>query len=406
MTTLNNSETETRQNTLANMRLDVTQQEKDHNQDQNQISKKAKKSVTLVAPSNAAVKQAKNQLDNQDPNQQSSALLHFSYTCPGLHGPGSNTIVKVRSTVLYCIYFQQNYTYLFIYIYQGFLFVHHSVIYLLLVLSNYQNQKRRSLADLLSDSRPLVIPLIQRAYCWSTATTIPGWWKSTVIGAAHSVGKAIYMEKDNQFWCLDGQQRVTTTALLVAAARDALLALRSSLNIDDNQTRNRVLASIERAVSAFNALLFLDVAAAAAWVKQQQATIANNDGAPVIAVGERLEFSRLIPSHVDRQPFFELITAQLINDNSQTTHNAFALSAATLQSKQYDSKSFFDARFAELMAQAQEPNEDNNFCAGSIEDAVNAVIARAHSATEMQHMIIDVQSENARVAQIYQWLQV
>jgi len=121
----------------------------------------------------------------------SAGVQHLSYTCPGLHGPESRNLIEPRKY-----------------------------------------------SSLLSGKTVIVIPLIQRAYCW-TSSQFAGWWGDVVVGrrgstpdGSHGTGKAIFTrqggysagEGTETLVCIDGQQRVTTTMLLTAAFRDAALA--------------------------------------------------------------------------------------------------------------------------------------------------------------------------------------
>ena len=72
-------------------------------------------------------------------------------------------------------------------------------------------------------ARRLRIPFFQRRYCWSE----PQW--ATLLrdveacgGAGHALGRlTCAVEADGRLLVIDGQQRSTTCALLLAAVRDA-----------------------------------------------------------------------------------------------------------------------------------------------------------------------------------------
>ena len=72
----------------------------------------------------------------------------------------------------------------------------------------------------------LLIPLFQRRYCWSEQQWEPLW--QTVCGLAaqgegaqHSLKRLLCLERPGGSVVLDGQQRLTTTCVLLAALRDA-----------------------------------------------------------------------------------------------------------------------------------------------------------------------------------------
>eukprot|EP00026_Physarum_polycephalum_P006056 Phypoly_transcript_06097.p1 GENE.Phypoly_transcript_06097~~Phypoly_transcript_06097.p1 ORF type:complete len:502 (+),score=75.42 Phypoly_transcript_06097:124-1629(+) len=249
-------------------------------------------------------------------------LQHFSYTCPGLHGAGSHTRVQ-----------------------------------------------RMSFEQLFSSPMRVIIPLFQRSYCWNTSTTVPAWWRDTSHASTHSCGKAVFRTHDDAMWCLDGQQRVTTTMLLAASARDALLRL---------QHRSPTLPHLGTALAKLDAVLFIDVSAAHAFAAARTP----------IAEGQRLDFSRLIPSFCDRRHFFELIITGLAANGTDEL-----LSETTRHSIQYDTKHYFDDQFQHMLDSNTKPAL-----------ALDAVASRAMTALKMQLMMIEPLA-NINVAQVYQYLQ-
>lgn len=254
-------------------------------------------------------------------------LQHFSYTCPGIHGPGSHTNVQRMS-------FEQFFNPL--------------------------------------SSMHVIIPLFQRSYCWSTTTTVPAWWRDT-NKPVHSCGKLLFKAHEGGVWCLDGQQRVTTTMLLMASARDALLRLQHN----NPDSLLLLQPSLSSALAKLEALLFVDIPAAHSFAASRTP----------IEEGQRLLFSRLIPSYFDRCPFFELIVGGLVANGTDDW-----LSEATRSSIQYNTKHYFDEQFQHML--------DSNTPAAALE----AVASRATSAVNMQMMMIEPLS-NINVAQVYQWMQ-
>jgi hypothetical protein len=179
----------------------------------------------------------------------------------------------------------------------------------------------------------------------------------------------VFKTQNGAQWCLDGQQRVTTTMLLTASARDALLRI---------QQQHPDLPTLSSALAKLDAVLFVDIPAAYAHAAAQTE----------IAVGERLSFCRLVPSFLDRQPFFELMTRGLASRGTDAL-----LSESTLHSVQYDTKHYFDEQFQQLLDSNSRPV-----------DAVDAVMDRATAALNLQLMMIEPLS-TVNVAQVYQWLQ-
>jgi hypothetical protein len=58
---------------------------------------------------------------------------------------------------------------------------------------------------------------------WESKTLV-GWWNDVLKGASHSVGKMIFKRQHNILLCVDGQQRCTTTMLLLLALRSLAAA--------------------------------------------------------------------------------------------------------------------------------------------------------------------------------------
>lgn len=163
----------------------------------------------------------------------------------------------------------------------------------------------------------IVIPLFQRRYCW-TEKQGANWWldvrnptKRGGWNSSHNTGKIVVMKHGSgsvyQMVCIDGQQRLTTTTLLVAAIRDAAMAIAPS-----------GAAALVALLSRVNKLLH----------------VGNADG-------ERTHSSlRLQPSYIDRASFFSILGHSTHQPQStQTSVNPFMVSM----------KSLFDLRVAEVL---------------------------------------------------------
>jgi hypothetical protein len=109
----------------------------------------------------------------------------------------------------------------------------------------------RSFRQLLhDDALQVVIPLFQRKYCWEPAQGTK-WFqdlrkvvKRNGWNGCHGTGKAIFKPLLSShgapaFICVDGQQRITTTSVLLMALRDALLR-----EVDDAAARSSLEAQI------------------------------------------------------------------------------------------------------------------------------------------------------------------
>ena len=175
---------------------------------------------------------------------QSLHLKQMSYLCPGLHGPDSR-----------------------------------------------QNIQRKTFGDFLtemSDSKTgsrLIIPLFQRRYCWDE-TRVRGWVRDVFCGkrdlfGAHNCGKIVMKEFEGDFLVIDGQQRLTTESLLLAAIRDKALDLENS----------------EELIEKLESILYCSGR------RPENVTFYKN--------GIDSAFSIVAPSLCDRQSYFQCITEGL-----------------------------------------------------------------------------------------------
>eukprot|EP01139_Manchomonas_bermudensis_P000941 Amastigsp_a1137_20.p3 type:complete len:399 gc:universal Amastigsp_a1137_20:68-1264(+) len=159
-----------------------------------------------------------------------SPLAHSLYHCPGLHGPGSGTDVRSQTFA----------------------------------------------AILSPDAETCIsIPLFQRRYCWSTRQ-LRRFWDDIHSAASfkpHHVGKIIFGPAE-RLVCIDGQQRITSILLAVAAVREVVLSLVPQTIGDD-----AAAARAGEIVAYANRVLF----------------VGGDTEAPATA--------RLIPSLEDRAPF-------------------------------------------------------------------------------------------------------
>ena len=109
-----------------------------------------------------------------------------------------------------------------------------------------QSIGRVTFGDFLKCRQRIVIPIFQRRYCWDDKRVFD-WWKDVCNGSRdhlglHNSGNVVVkklVENSTEFFvCIDGQQRLTTTLLLCAALRDAMLDLKSrNLDLDQNDEK-------------------------------------------------------------------------------------------------------------------------------------------------------------------------
>eukprot|EP00419_Tripos_fusus_P006267 CAMPEP_0172678870 /NCGR_PEP_ID=MMETSP1074-20121228/15681_1 /TAXON_ID=2916 /ORGANISM="Ceratium fusus, Strain PA161109" /LENGTH=428 /DNA_ID=CAMNT_0013496965 /DNA_START=55 /DNA_END=1338 /DNA_ORIENTATION=- len=186
-----------------------------------------------------------------------SGLRHMSFHCPGLHGPNAAK----------------------------------------------QEIGRHSFGELLGRGcAQLRVPPFQRAYCWDEQLAA-GWWRDLRKGS-HSTGKSIFCplvgaDPSKMLLVIDGQQRLTTTCLLLMAIRDA--AQRAAA-ID-------VVLECERS-------LFIDVAAFQEWLEAvRQALMPGIDTALKNACDFEkaaphdgpISLASLVPSLRDRPAFARML---------------------------------------------------------------------------------------------------
>lgn len=130
-----------------------------------------------------------------------------------------------------------------------------------------QEVNRKAVGKILFSSQysQVVVPVFQRGYCWEE-TQLEGWWKAVIKGTEsmaeggikldlteemedeesesvedfHSCGIGRFRLNQDTLVCVDGQQRLTTTSLIVAAVRDKLKGLKE---VDLCREANKLLVS-------------------------------------------------------------------------------------------------------------------------------------------------------------------
>lgn len=177
---------------------------------------------------------------------------------------------------------------------------------------NHLDVRPVSFYDLLSQNK-IVIPLFQRRYCWTQAQILQ-WWKDVSQGVGqHSTHKTMFKRSEDALICVDGQQRLTTTTLL-------LMALRAQARRQDASANANLISGIDRLlVPGADALAGLK-----RWSKYQAFQLMRNAIAddeedeagssthtfqmPELSPGWLTPFeTTLTPSYVDRVPYFELL---------------------------------------------------------------------------------------------------
>src|ERR1700730_5761279 len=86
------------------------------------------------------------------------------------------------------------------------------------------------LTDLIDGTKQFIIPVFQRDYSWGTKHCLQLWQDIERVGASnakvHFIGSVVYVEAEEtsasvtRWLLIDGQQRLTTVTLLLAALRN------------------------------------------------------------------------------------------------------------------------------------------------------------------------------------------
>lgn len=90
--------------------------------------------------------------------------------------------------------------------------------------------EERTIGSILGDKRPLRVPAYQRSFSWAKAQ-IDDLWEDiqTILYNGHEpyfLGSMVFIQKaDNSLEVVDGQQRLATVSLLLAAIRDGFTAV-------------------------------------------------------------------------------------------------------------------------------------------------------------------------------------
>ncbi|KAI8834565.1 hypothetical protein BJ741DRAFT_239428 [Chytriomyces cf. hyalinus JEL632] len=224
-----------------------------------------------------------------------------------------------------------------------------------------------SIACLVQSHATLEIPVMQRRYCWGNSM-LDRFWADTVsvaiergsqdVRGSHRVGKAVFREReDNQKTLLvvDGQQRITTSLLMCAAIRNELLTRVTQIpnsSEESNSVESWAHSNARDAIKRLGHILF-------------NAKFPDS----YLPSDEILNQSRLIPSFLDRAPFFAAITNKNCDTPSAITNatSVFRNKASVLNTRQ--------------------------------------LVAAASFADQVSIMAIYIQTENVNLSQVFQWLQ-
>jgi len=255
-----------------------------------------------------------------------------------------------------------------------------------------QDITRTSLGYLLfsPEYEQIVIPVFQRRYCWPERQ-LQAWMENVKQGTEkmksdfknvleqiqdtdniddfHSVGIGRFKITQAGLICVDGQQRLTTSSLLISSIADILFELMQ-------ETLDCVLQQkIQSLVNQCEALLFRDKAQLIRAYESQ--------------TNETNIFSqlRLLPSDVDRRPFLK----SMIGNRSQDIQLS-ELEAST-ESNMFKTKQFFDTYLKQQI------------CKINLKEKVRVIGKIFQSSVLwMKMMVVNVESD-VNLSQWFLWLQ-
>ncbi len=117
---------------------------------------------------------------------------------------------------------------------------------------------QRFLLELLNGNKQFVVPIYQRTYSWTARQCDQLWRDVERVAAdgatpAHFVGSVVYIERGlqgaaeevPQFLIIDGQQRLTTVSLLLAALADAFAGMGDDAPLAPRKLKNYYLANAD-----------------------------------------------------------------------------------------------------------------------------------------------------------------
>jgi hypothetical protein len=250
----------------------------------------------------------------------------------------------------------------------------------------------RSFHSLFSAYDDIRIPIFQRTYCWTDAQ-LWKWWRDVSLANpqgqtehnlhGHGVGKAVFkrVKETGALACVDGQQRMTTTMLLLAAIRDHALECHLS-------APEPLQEKYQDVIDELDGFLFSDVAAMRDWVGTvAEQVLASSKGtawawSDYYQDGEVFAFSRLCPSFIDRASYFrEVLLGAVENRIAKSDHSirctgtndSSEVVGNNTVTRQRAAKAYFDSCLSELGDNAA--STDNATCSGTVGAEAAAAVA-------------------------------
>jgi len=191
------------------------------------------------------------------------------------------------------------------------------------------------------------LPIFQRQYCWSDKV-LKGYWndllkltdKDKRRAPKHNIGKLFVFEGDNKILVIDGQQRITTTVILLTSMKYHLL---NNIKVTfKNKDR------INDMVRNINNILFNDTnnLCGNGLLKKgfnestQESKMADRNMDDIILYeGIQLDFIRFLPTYLDRQSFYNTI---IDHDGSKNAQRILICNSVLNNWLKTDTKSLLD----------------------------------------------------------------
>lgn len=169
------------------------------------------------------------------------------------------------------------------------------------------------------------LPIFQRQYCWSDKV-LRGYWNDLLKltdpekkrAPKHNIGKLFVFEGDNKLLVIDGQQRITTTVILLSSMKYHLLnnikvTFKNKDRINDMVRNIDMILFNDTNNLCGNGLLkkgFNETT-------QERKMADHNVDDITLYEGIQLDFIRFLPTYLDRQSFYSTIIDHDGSNNAQ-----------------------------------------------------------------------------------------
>eukprot|EP00511_Aplanochytrium_stocchinoi_P000048 CAMPEP_0204823026 /NCGR_PEP_ID=MMETSP1346-20131115/1195_1 /ASSEMBLY_ACC=CAM_ASM_000771 /TAXON_ID=215587 /ORGANISM="Aplanochytrium stocchinoi, Strain GSBS06" /LENGTH=332 /DNA_ID=CAMNT_0051949553 /DNA_START=283 /DNA_END=1281 /DNA_ORIENTATION=- len=151
----------------------------------------------------------------------------------------------------------------------------------------------------------LRIPMFQRRYCWGEIQW-RRFFDDVSRGCLHSLGRVtcVIDEKDDgRLLIIDGQQRNTTTIMLLSAIRDSV--------VSDDERSTELITSI-------NDVLCPDQKGLESWIAHAKKRRRSKKQEHLqVEAGELLDFTVMLPTYLDRAAFFAAILPENVGAHAE-----------------------------------------------------------------------------------------